>query len=442
MLNEIFIIGKPNVGKSSLFNSFVEKKLALVQNIPGVTVDIRKKKINFFANDYVIFDSAGISNNSNWFSKEIRSFTINNITESAIILFVIDGKQGIDNDDFLVCKLVRKLKNQKILVINKSEGRLDPYIKTDCFKLGLGDPVFVSSAHNIGIDELKLEIDKFIPKKNNKNEVFENKKIEHSIAIVGQTNSGKSTLLNCFGEKKIAITSEKPNLTRDPVESNIQINDLYFRIFDTAGLSTSYKKKDHIQKLSEYETKRKIRLSETILIILDINNYWEKKNRQIINSVIKESRATILVINKIDTIKNFSEQYIKEQISLLLPQTKEMPTFFISAKKKIGIEKLKNGILDFLNLWVRRINTAKLNKWLGETVNVNPPALKSGKEVKLKYITQISSKPPKFKIFSNFPDSINESYKRFLIRELKKTFDFKGVIVKLIFTKIKNPYEK
>ena len=340
MLNEIFIIGKPNVGKSSLFNSFVEKKLALVQNIPGVTVDIRKKKINFFENDYVIFDSAGISNNSNWFSKEVRSFTINNITESAIILFVIDGKQGIDNDDLLVCKLVRKLKNQKFLVINKSEGRLDPFIKTDCFKLGLGDPVFVSSAHNIGIHELKLEIDKFIPKKNNKNEVYENKKIEHSIAIVGQTNSGKSTLLNCFGDKKIAITSEKPNLTRDPVESNIQINDLYFRIFDTAGLST---------------------------------------------------------------IKNFSEQYIKEQISLLLPQTKEMPTFFISAKKKIGIEKLKNGILDFLNLWVRRINTAKLNKWLGETVNVNPPALKSGKEVKLKYITQISSRPPKFKIFSNFP---------------------------------------
>ena len=138
---------------------------------------------------------------------------------------------------------MRKLKNQKILVINKSEGRLDPFIKTDCFKLGLGDPVFVSSAHNIGIHELKLEIDKFIPKKNNKNEVYENKKIEHSIAIVGQTNSGKSTLLNCFGDKKIAITSEKPNLTRDPVESNIQINDLHFRIFDTAGLSTNYKKK-------------------------------------------------------------------------------------------------------------------------------------------------------------------------------------------------------
>ena len=176
MLNEIFIIGKPNVGKSSLFNSFVEKKLALVQNIPGVTVDIRKKN-KFFENDYVIFDSAGISNNSNCFSKEIRSFTINNITESAIILFVIDGKQGIDNDDLLVCKLVRKLKNQKILVINKSEGRLDPFIKTDCFKLGLGDPVFVSSAHNIGIHELKLEIDKFIPKKNNKMKFMKIKKL-------------------------------------------------------------------------------------------------------------------------------------------------------------------------------------------------------------------------------------------------------------------------
>ena len=279
MLNEIFIIGKPNVGKSSLFNSLVEKKLALVQNIPGVTVDIRKKRINFLENDYVVFDSAGISNESNFFSKEIRSFTINNIPESAIILFVIDGKQGIDNEDFLVCKLVRKLKNQKILVINKSEGRLNPFIKTDCFKLGLGDPVFVSSAHNIGIHELKLEIDKFIPKKNNKNEVFENIKIEHSIAIVGQTNSGKSTLLNSIVDKKIAITSKEPNLTRDPVESNLQISDLYFRIFDTAGLSTNFKKKEHIQKLSEYETKRKIRLSETILIMLDINNYWEKKKQ-------------------------------------------------------------------------------------------------------------------------------------------------------------------
>ena len=442
MLKEIFIIGKPNVGKSSLFNSLANKKLALVQNEPGVTIDLRKKRVNFFEREYFLFDSAGITNEKNILSKQLTSLTIKTVSNSALILFVIDGKLGINEDDFFVCDLIRKLKNEKILVINKCEGKLNPFIKTDLFKLGLGEPVFVSSAHNSGIQELRLKINSKFDSDKNHDQKFEDKKADHSIAIIGKTNSGKSTLINCFTNKLTSITGDKPNLTRDPVESDLMIKDVNFKIFDTAGLLSSYKENEEIHRLSEFETKRKMRLSEIILIILDINNYWEKRNKQIINSVVKESRATIIVINKIDTIKDYSENHIKNQISLLVPQTKKMPIFFVSAKKKIGINELKDGIFKFLSCWKTRINTAKLNKWLLETVEINPPAMKNNRKVKLKYITQINSRPPKFKIFSNFPESIKESYKKYLIRELKKTFNFEGVIIKLIFTKIKNPYEK
>ena len=158
MLKEIFIIGKPNVGKSSLFNSLANKKLALVQNEPGVTIDLRKKRVNFFEREYFLFDSAGITNEKNILSKQLTSLTIKTVSNSALILFVIDGKLGINEDDFFVCDLIRKLKNEKILVINKCEGKLNPFIKTDLFKLGLGEPVFVSSAHNSGIQELRLKI--------------------------------------------------------------------------------------------------------------------------------------------------------------------------------------------------------------------------------------------------------------------------------------------
>jgi len=259
---------------------------------------------------------------------------------------------------------------------------------------------------------------------------------------VGKTNTGKSTLLNSLKGEKISITGKSPNLTRDPVETSVIWRNINFKIFDTAGISGNTNNLEKIERMSIYESKRKIRLSEIIILILDINNYFEKFNFKLIRSIVNESRCLIIVINKIDTIKDFSEKVIKNQIYNLFPQIRKTPIFFISAEKKIGLKKLMNGIISFLPSWNKRIETNKLNQWLRKITLKNPPPLHNGREIKLKFITQINVKPPKFVIFSNFPEALKESYKRFLINELKKEFKFEGVIVTLSIGKSKNPYER
>ena len=267
------------------------------------------------------------------------------------------------------------------------------------------------------------------------------KEFNHSIAIVGQTNTGKSTLINKLCEDQISISSKKPNLTADPVEGLFSLDEKVFKIFDTAGIILNTRKKTEVNIMSNFETDRKIRLSEIVLILLDINNYWEKSNKKIIKKVVDESRCIILVINKIDTKTKFSEEYIKEQIFNDLPIIKDFSIFFISAKYGQGIQELKNYFSKSLLGWSKRIETNKLNKWLREFLNINPPPLFNGKHIKLKYISQIGSRPPKFKIFSNIPGGIKENYKRFLINNIKKSFGFKGCSLKLEITKSKNPYD-
>ena len=194
--------------------------------------------------------------------------------------------------------------------------------------------------------------------------------------------------------------------------------------------------------MSIFESKRKIRLSEIIILTLDINNYFEKFNFKLIRSIVNESRCLIIVISKIDTINVFSEKVIKDKIYNLFPQIKETPIFFVSAEKKVGLNKLMNGIIKFLPSWNKRINTNKLNQWLRKITLRNPPPLYKGRDVKLKFITQTNIKPPKFVVFSNFPQAVRDSYRRFLVNDLKKEFKFDGVIVTLNLGKSKNPYER
>ena len=441
MTDEIIILGKPNVGKSSIFNSIIGKSLALVENHPGITRDLRKKKINFLGIEYILVDSAGISDQSDDFNKEIINQTLNSIKNSRLVLFVIEGNNQLTIEDYKIIEVIRKHKIPKILVVNKSESKLSHSIDEDCNKIGFGNPEYVSAEHKIGIINLKLRINSVIRGENHK-ELTEKKQFDHTIAIVGKTNTGKSTLLNSLKGEKISITGKSPNLTRDPVETSVIWRNINFKIFDTAGISGNTNNLEKIDRMSIYESKRKIRLSEIIILILDINNYFEKFNFKLIRSIVNESRCLIIVINKIDTIKDFSEKVIKNQIYNLFPQIRKTPIFFISAEKKIGLKKLMNGIISFLPSWNKRIETNKLNQWLRKITLKNPPPLHNGREIKLKFITQINVKPPKFVIFSNFPEAFKESYKRFLINELKKEFKFEGVIVTLSIGKSKNPYER
>ncbi len=441
MSKEVIIIGKPNVGKSSLFNSIIGKQLALVENIPGLTRDLRKKKIDLFDSSITLIDSAGIQKKVSSFNDNITEFTLESASKSDLIMFVVDGSSGLSSADYEINNIIKKFKIKKILIVNKSEGKLDSFVQDDCSKLGIGEPLFVSAVHKMGIYELKSKIYKMLDF-HNKSYFFKENNFDHSISIVGRPNSGKSSLINSLKGAKVSLTGETANLTRDPVETEIIWNNINFKVFDTAGISKNTKNLKKVQRISVIETKRKIRLSEIIILILDINNYFERFNLRLIRLIINEARFLIIVINKIDTITKYSESYIKQNVYDSFPEIKKTPIYFISAKKKIGLNKLMQGIIEFLPIWEKRISTNKLNLWLKKIMVKNPPPLYNGNEVKLKFISQIKSKPPKFILFTNYPKSIRESYRKFLLNDLKKTFKFDGIVVNLILSKSRNPYEK
>ena len=335
-------------------------------------------------------------------------------------------------------ELLRKLNKKVILVINKAEGRINEDTVDECENFGLGEPIIVSASHNQGIGQLKLEINKNL---SNVSKVeLSNKK--HTLAIVGKTNSGKSTIFNALTGRVLALTGNNPRLTRDPIETNINFKNLSFKVFDTAGFSKSSKNKSGINKLALNETARKIRLCQFMLIVMDINDYYERIHSKIIDLVYGENRCMILVINKIDSYKNYPKEAIIKKIYELNPQVKNLPIHFISALKKQGLTNLAKGIISQFSIWQKKISTSLLNSWLEEVIKEKAPPLRNGKLLKLKYIVQINVAPPKFNIFSNYPSSIPEHYKKYLINRLKKRFEMNGLPLKVIFKKTPNPYGK
>ena len=435
---KIIILGKPNVGKSSLFNMILKKNIAIVDNLPGLTVDLRKKKISLWGLKCEFVDSPGLVNPSNETEAKIKKNTIEYSKLSDLIVIVFDGKSDLSYEDFDIIVLARKFNKPILLVVNKTEGNYSQNVLNELNKSGLGKPILVSAAHNQSIDQLKWQIYESVKdlKIIEENEEQFN---DFSIAIIGKTNSGKSTLFNLIKRKKIAITGSQPNLTRDSIETNVSLKNSNFKMFDTAGFSKS--NKEHVHELAINQTLKKIRLCNVLLIVLDINNYYEKINSKILSLVNSENRCHVLLMNKIDSANDFQQQKIKKHLQDLNPQIKETPVLFVSAKENIGFENLHSIIEKQLKLWKKRIRTSDLNEWLGKVMTENPPPLKNGRAVKLKFASQVSISPPKFNIFSNHPGAINNQYKKYLSNKLKRRFQLEAVPIKVRFKKTNNPYE-
>ena len=254
-----------------------------------------------------------------------------------------------------------------------------------------------------------------------------------SIAIVGKTNSGKSTLMNSISGQDVSITGNKPYLTRDAVEITIQRKKLNFKIIDTAGFSKDLSGSKKLNNHFIDQTKKKIRLSQMILIVMDIDDYFERLHSRIIRLVYDENRCMLIVINKIDKYKKIYEEAVKKKIYDLNPQINGLPICFISAKKKVGITSLFKLAVDQNLIWKKRISTGKLNTWMGNIVKKNPPPLYKGRSIKFKYITQTNSAPPKFNIYANYTEAIKPDYKRFLENQIRLKFGFIGVSIKISF---------
>jgi len=435
---KIIILGKPNVGKSSLFNMILKKNIAIVDNLPGLTRDLRKKKINMWDLECEFVDSPGLINPSNEIEDKIKNNTIQYSKFSDLIVIVFDGKSDLSFEDLDTIALARKFNKPILLVVNKTEGNYSQNVLNELNKSGLGRPVLVSAAHNQSIDQLKWQIYESVK---DLEIISENKKQfnDFSIAIIGKTNSGKSTIFNLIKKQKIAITGSQPNLTRDSVETNVSLKNSNFKMFDTAGFSKN--NKEHVHELAINQTLKKIRLCNILLIVLDIDNYYEKINSKILSLVNSENRCHVLLMNKIDTVNDLQQQKIKKHLQDLNPQIRETPVLFVSAKENIGFENLHSIIQKQLKSWKKRIKTSDLNQWLGKIMTENPPPLKNGRPVKLKFASQVSVSPPKFNIFSNHPREINNQYKKYLSNKLKKSFHLEDIPIKVRFKKTNNPYE-
>ncbi len=434
----IIILGKPNVGKSSLFNMILKKNMAIVDNLPGLTRDLRKKKIDLWGLGCEFVDSPGLVNPSNEIELKIKENTIEYSKLCNLIIIVFDGKLDLTLEDNYIIALARKFNKPILLVVNKTEGSYSQSVLNELSKSGLGKPLLVSAAHNQSIDQLKWKIYESV---RDFEIVEENQKQfnDFSIAIIGKTNSGKSTIFNLIKKKKIAITGPQPNLTRDSIETNVSLKNSNCKMFDTAGFSKN--NKEHVHELAINQTLKKIRLCNVLLIVLDINNYFEKLNSKILNLANTENRCHVLLMNKIDSVNNLRQEKIKKHLQDLNPQIRETPVLFVSAKENIGFENLHSIIEKQLKSWKQRIRTGDLNEWLGKIMTENPPPLKNGRAVKLKFVSQVSVSPPKFNIFSNHPSAINNQYKKYLSNKLKRSFNLENVPIKVRFKKSDNPYE-
>ena len=442
MTNKIIIVGKPNVGKSSLFNALVKKKLALVDNTPRYTRDIKKKNFVLFDQEVTLIDSPGLFEPKDKIEEKIIRYTTDQISKSDLILLVFNAKEELNNDDHRLVSLIRKCEKKKIIVLNKTEGNFNSNIISDIEKFGFGLPILISSAHMKSIDILEEKILQNLELKKSLKECQSDISERVSIAIVGKTNSGKSTLMNSISGQDVSITGNKPYLTRDAVEITIQRKKLNFKIIDTAGFSKDLSGSKKLNNHFIDQTKKKIRLSQMILIVMDIDDYFERLHSRIIRLIYDENRCMLIVINKIDKYKKIYEEAVKKKIYDLNPQINGLPICFISAKKKVGITSLFKLAVDQNLIWKKRISTGKLNSWMGNIVKKNPPPLHKGRSIKFKYITQTNSAPPKFNIYTNYTEAIKPDYKRFLENNIRKNFNLNGLPIKIIYKKSKNPFNQ
>ena len=442
MTNNIIIVGKPNVGKSSLFNALVKKNLALVDNTPRYTRDIRKKKFLLSNQEVVLIDSPGLFEPKDKIEEKIIQYTTDQISKSDLILLVFNAKEQLTNDDHRLISLIRRCEKKKIIVLNKTEGNYNSDIIRDVEKLGFGLPILISSAHMKSIDILEEKILQNLRFKKNLQELSSDISERLSIAIVGKTNSGKSTLMNSISGEDVSITGNKPYLTRDAVEISIERKKLNFKIIDTAGFSKDISGSKNLNKDFVDQTKKKIRLSQMILIVMDIDDYFERLHSRIIRLVYDENRCMLIVVNKIDKYKKIYEESVKKKLYDLNPQINGLPICFISAKKKVGISSLFREVISQSLVWRKRISTGKLNTWMEKLVKTNPPPLHKGRSIKFKYITQPNSAPPKFNIYANYTEAIKSEYKRFLENNIRKNFNLNGLPIKIIYKKSKNPFNQ
>jgi GTP-binding protein len=446
----IAIIGRPNVGKSTLFNRLTGKRSALVSDMPGLTRDRREEEADLAGNPVAIVDTAGLEQAKRGsIAERMRQQSEAALAAADLVLFVIDAREGITSDDKAFSRVVRSSGRPVVLVANKSEGRAGEEGFYAAYELGFGEPVAISAEHGEGLSDLvgemlaALGLKYVTPGEDGAGEPPATER-PIRVAIVGRPNAGKSTLVNAILGEERMITGPEPGLTRDSVPSDLVWSGRKVRLFDTAGLRRKAKITETAEKLSASDAVRAIRFAEVVVLLVDAERPFEHQDLTIGDLVTEEGRALVVAVNKWDLVEDKQKtlKALRETLGERLSQVPGVALVPLSALSGRGVDKLSKAVLDAYDVWNRRVPTPDLNRWLAEALARHSPPAVSGRRIKLRYITQPSTRPPTFVAFCSRPEDLPKSYLRYLTNSLREAFDLPGVPLRLNLRKGENPFAK
>ena len=476
MKPHIAIVGRPNVGKSTLFNRLIGRRSALVDPTPGVTRDRREGDAYLGKLRFTAIDTAGLEDApKSELETEMQAQTLRAIDEADATLLVFDARAGITPLDRYFADLMRKSKSPIILVANKCEARSADAGRLEAYELGLGEPVAIASEHGIGMPDLEDAIaraledfdwdsdepeiayaapakpsadiaageDEFPDLENLEEEPeFEEYHGPLQLAIVGRPNVGKSTLVNnLLGDERV-ITGPEAGITRDAISIEWTWQGTPIKLIDTAGMRRRARVNQKIERLSVSDTLEAIRFAHVVVLVVDATMMPEKQDLVIARHIIDEGRAIVIAVNKWDVVENGQEalKLMFDRMEISLPQIRGVPVVTLSALTSRGIHKLLPAVLEVYEIWNRRVSTGPLNRWLHGALERHPPPINHGRRIRIRYITQSKSRPPTFAVFCSQPTGVPESYIRYLTNGIREMFDFPGVPIRINLRGQKNPY--
>ena len=445
MTGGVVIVGRPNVGKSTLFNRLVGKGLAIVDDLPGVTRDRREGVAHLGDLHFPLVDTAGLDDpridelhHKMWLQTEKALYNAD------VILFVLDGREGLTSMDEHYAHQVRRYNKPVILLANKCEGQRGVENLGEISQLGFQGPIAISAAHNEGLADLYEAIRPFVDQGLVEEEKTEHQETILQLAIVGRPNVGKSTLVNQLLKEERLITSPIAGTTRDPIAIEWAYKNQPLRLVDTAGLRRRSKITNRLEKLTVSEALRVVRYAHMVVLVLDNDTPLSKQDLKIGAQVVEEGRVLVIALNKWDLVKN-KDAFIKEirqELAYVLPQVKGVPCIPISAKEGKNLTHVLDAVLELYEKWNCRISTGRLNQWLESTLTYHPPPIVGRNRINIKYMTQIKTRPPTFVLFTSKPTELPEAYVRYMVNSLREEFDLPGIPIRLMTRKGKNPYVK
>ena len=461
------IVGRPNVGKSTLFNRLVGKRLALVDDQPGVTRDLREGAARLGDLRFTVIDTAGLEEATDEsLQGRMRKLTERAVDMADVCLFMIDARVGITPTDEVFAEILRKRSKHVILAANKGEGSAADAGVLEAYGLGLGEPVRLSAEHGEGLNDLYSQLMPLADAFEEKAKEAENEAPELDvdvgeededaprpitdakplqIAVVGRPNAGKSTLINqILGEERL-LTGPEAGITRDAISVRRDWDGVPMRIFDTAGMRKKAKVQEKLEKMSVSDGLRAVKFAEVVVVLLDAAIPFEQQDLRIADLAEREGRAVVVAVNKwdIEEDRQGKLKMLREEFTRLLPQLRGAPLVTVSAKTGRGLDRLHAAIMKAHRVWNRRVSTAQLNRWLAGMLEQHPPPAPQGRRIKLRYMTQAKTRPPGFVVMCSRPQDMPDSYTRYLVNGLRESFDMPGTPIRLHMRgqSDKNPYK-